>query len=101
MNILQSSFRQLVAKNDIAQSFKESKSGFDKIIFIERKSRLIIKYACKKSLKGCFQVKQNQTNKDLLTGDDAIGRGAIEAGISHGNKLSRNSGYRNSGIYLS
>ena len=66
----------------LAQSFKESKSGFGKIIFIERKSRLIIKYACKKSLKGCFQVKQNQTNKDLLTGDDAIGRGAIEAGIS-------------------
>jgi len=27
-------------------------------------------------------VKQNQLNKDLLTGDDAIGRGAIEAGIS-------------------
>ena len=27
-------------------------------------------------------MKQNQLNKDLLTGDDAIGRGAIEAGIS-------------------
>jgi len=38
MNILQSSIRQLVAKNEIAQSFKESKSGFDKIILIERKS---------------------------------------------------------------
>jgi hypothetical protein len=46
MNILQSSFRQLVEKNDIAQSFKESKSGFGKIILIERKSQLIIKYAC-------------------------------------------------------
>jgi len=38
MNILQSSIRQLVEKNDIAQSFKESKYGFGNIIFIERKS---------------------------------------------------------------
>ena len=27
-------------------------------------------------------MKQNQLDKDLLSGDDAIGRGAIEAGIS-------------------
>jgi indolepyruvate ferredoxin oxidoreductase, alpha subunit len=33
--------------------------------------------------KGVFQVKQNEMNREiLLSGDDAIGRGAIEAGIS-------------------
>ncbi|MCJ7482326.1 MAG: hypothetical protein MUO31_05110, partial [Thermodesulfovibrionales bacterium] len=36
----------------------------------------------KNGLKGYFQVKQDQLNKDILSGDDAIGRGAIEAGIS-------------------